>query len=479
MFSFKKSLGVPVSGFSQVKSRPLVTFTLIIVNIAVYAITSYQNLFMEISDYWVSLGGFVPSLTTIPSQFYRILSSMFLHANLFHIIFNMYFLYLFGRAVEEALGGGRFLAFYLASGIFASIFHTAFSFIGGYSAYLIPAIGASGAISGVLGAYLLLYPGTSLIMGWWFFPFPFFIRLKALYYLIFWFATQVLYGYLQAAGSTAVFAHAGGFIAGIALLPMVMDGDRLLQLRLTSRVSPPYYLIFSPIAKSTGLGRTAKVIVSLVLASLLIGASYASTGLADPGDVKSTSIYYTCGGTPYVDYVGFQLPKIDESISAISVDATRILLNRLYAAGLLYDGAKANKELTMASETFKVAITVKIGGSIIPAEVNITINHFTGMYDADGFLRRGEGDIATQAVSVQIAYGPGYSSYPVISYKPISYKFSVESQTVKLANLTQYTALTSLAVTAAAIAVVLTKDKELTIIGEEPAFYEPYFSVPI
>ncbi|MEM0253095.1 MAG: rhomboid family intramembrane serine protease [Candidatus Bathyarchaeia archaeon] len=479
MFSFKRSLGVPVGGYSRVRSRPIVTFTLIIVNTAIYFITSYQNLFMEISDYWVNLGGFVPSLITIPTQFYRILSSMFLHANLFHIIFNMYFLYLFGRAVEEALGGGRFLALYLASGIFASIFHTAFSFIGGYPAYLIPAIGASGAISGVLGAYLLLYPGTSLIMGWWFFPFPFFIRLKAVYYLIFWFATQVIYGYLQAAGSTAVFAHAGGFIAGIALLPMVTDRDRLLQLRLTSRISPPYYLIFAPVMKSTGLGRTAKVIISIVLASLLIGASYASTGLADPGDVKSTSVQYTCGGASYIDYVGFQLPKIDEVISAISFDATRILLNRLYAAGLLYDATKANRELTIIGETFKVPVAIKISGSIISTEVNITINNFTGIYDADGFLKRGEGDIATQAVSFQVAYGPGYNPYPVISYKPISYKFSVESQTVKLANLTQYTALTSLAVTATAIAVILTKDKELTIIGEEPTFYEPYFGLPV
>jgi len=102
----------------------------------------------------VSLCGFIPSLVGNPSQWYRVFTSMFLHADFFHILFNMYFLCVFGRAVESILGKSRFLLLYLAAGIFASIFHTAFSFIGGLSAYTVPAIGASGAISGILGAYL-------------------------------------------------------------------------------------------------------------------------------------------------------------------------------------------------------------------------------------------------------------------------------------------------------------------------------------
>ncbi len=132
---------------------------------------------------------------------------MFLHADFFHILFNMYFLYLFGRAAEEALGRIRYLALYFVSGIAASIFHAAFSFLGGATAYVIPAIGASGAISGVLGAYLILFPGTSIVIGSFFLYIPMFFRVKAAYYMIFWFATELIYGFARLGGGTAFFAH--------------------------------------------------------------------------------------------------------------------------------------------------------------------------------------------------------------------------------------------------------------------------------
>ncbi|MBC7130458.1 rhomboid family intramembrane serine protease [Candidatus Bathyarchaeota archaeon] len=465
-------------GAAASKKTPIFTIAIIAVNIVVYAVTSFENLFIQVGNYWVSMGGYIPALLAEPPQWYRIFTSMFLHADIFHILFNMYFLYLFGRAVEEALGGGRFLALYLASGVAASIFHTAFSFIGGSTAYVTPAIGASGAISGVLGAYLLLYPGTSLIMGWWFFPFPFFIRLKAAYYLIFWFAAQVFYGYAQAAGSTAVFAHAGGFIAGMALLPLVVNRERILQLKMVSRINPPYYLVFAP-ARREGLGRSAKIVVALILASLLAGAAYASTGFADPGAIKSASIQYTCGGIPYVDYLGVQLPDVESAVQDISLDTTRILLNRLYASGLLYDVAKADKQITIAGETLEVPVRIQVGGRITVVDVNMTVNYFSGAYDGDGFLRHGEGNIATQAVSVQLAYGPGYRLYQMINYEPITYEFSMSAQTVELAGITQYSALASLAASAAAIAVVLKKDRDLTLVGEETEVYRPYFGTPI
>ncbi|MDI6805787.1 MAG: rhomboid family intramembrane serine protease, partial [Candidatus Bathyarchaeia archaeon] len=207
---------------------------------------------------------------------------MFLHADFFHMLFNMYFLYLFGRAVENVLGGLKYLALYLISGIASSIFHTAFSFLGGSTAYVIPAIGASGAISGVLGAYLILYPGTSLIMGWMFFFFPMFFRIKAAYYLIFWFATQLIYGYARLAESTAVFAHVGGFIAGIALLPLLAKKERISQLKLLRNIALPPYLTFIP-GKTVGLGSITKTIVAVLLSSLLVGAAYASVGLTSQG----------------------------------------------------------------------------------------------------------------------------------------------------------------------------------------------------
>ena len=456
MFNFKRSLGVPMGGPVRTKTRPWATIAIIIANIAVYAISSYENFFLEVSDYWVSAGGFVPSLVAMPTQLYRIFSSMFLHADFFHILFNMYFLYLFGRAVEEALGRMRYLALYFVSGIAASIFHTAFSFLGGATAYVIPAIGASGAISGVLGAYLILFPGTSLVMGWFFLYIPMFFRMKAAYYLVFWFATQVIYGFARLGGSTAVFAHAGGFIAGVALLPLVASKERLVQFRLARQQALfPAYVIFTPtLVKNPGLGKTTKVVMAVLLAALLFGAAYASSGLSIRGQIKAATIQYVCNETPYLDYLGVQLPNVWEQLYNIQLDETRVLMRRLCAAGLLYDSNKRSEDLFIEELKAKVRIELYAGGFVY---ADLLIRNFNGSFDGDGFLQRGEGDVITQAVDIYT--GKKY---------PANYHFKLASQTVELTYVTQYTGLVSLVATAAALAVALTKDKDLTLIGEEP-----------
>jgi hypothetical protein len=454
MDNLKRSIGFPVGDTTRSPKRPIVTIILIALNIAVYAITSYTNYFLEVGDYWVSAGGFVPSLITMPSQWYRIFASMFLHADFFHILFNMYFLYLFGRAVENILGKSKYLALYLISGIAASIFHTAFSFLGGFTAYVIPAIGASGAISGVLGAYLILYPGTSLVMGWFFFMFPLFFRMKAAYYLIFWFATQLIYGYARLAEGTAVFAHAGGFIAGIALLPLLVKKEKIRQLKMLRTVAFPPYLTFMP-QKTGGLGRITKAIVAALLASLLIGTAYASVGLTNQGNIKAATIQYTCEGTPYMDYLGVQLQDIESQLASISLDETRILVSRLYYVELLYDEAKANENVSV--NNWSIKLQVRVGRQNIP--VNLIIDYFKGEYDGDGFLSYGEGNLTTQVIVI----------YPTMAIPngQISYNFQLSSQTVNLTDITQYTGFPSLFVSIIALAVVVKKDKELAVVGEE------------
>jgi len=472
VLNFKRSLGIPMGGYTRTKTRPAATLALIIANVAVYAVSSYQNFFVEVGDYWVSAGGFVPALIAMPTQLYRIFSSMFLHADFFHILFNMYFLYLFGRAVEEALGKLRFLALYLVSGVVASIFHTAFSFLGGASAYVIPAIGASGAISGVLGAYLILFPGTSLTMGWFFFYMPVFLRMKAAYYLIFWFATQVIYGYARLGGSTAVFAHAGGFIAGIALLPLVASKERLIQFRLARQQALfPTYVIFTPApTKSPGLGAATKAIMAVLLAALLFGAAYASTGISIRGDIKAATLQYSFEGTPYVDYVGFQLQNFEGQLSQVSLDETRILLNRLYAAKLLYDEVKADQNVNLTNWSTK--LPVKIGGR--PVSVDLAITSFNGKYDGDGFLSYGVGELETQVIFIDYLGRPSVSNYMV------HYTFVLTSQTVNLTYITQFTGILSLIATAFAFTVALTKDRDLTLIGEEPErFWRPPAPYPV
>ncbi len=452
-------MGIPVGGPSLLK-KPVVTLVIIIVNVLAYVVTSYENLFTEIGDYWVSLGGFVPSLIENPSQWYRIFTSMFLHADLFHIFFNMYFLYLFGRAVESVLGKSRFLILYFASGIVASLFHTAFSFIGGPSAYVIPAIGASGAISGVLGAYLILYPGTYLLAGFGF-PFPIFFRVKASYYLIFWFATQVFYGFTRAAGSTAVFAHAGGFVAGIAFLPIVVDRERVIQFRILRLFNILPYLTPAHL-KTMGLGFFSKIVLTILFASLAGGVTYALLESLSYKGIKSTIIQYDCGGISYMGYAGFQLPDLETQISLISLDTTRILLNRLNAAKLLYDTNNSNREIFLENWSSKLPVKIRIGSTVDYVSVTTTIYGFRGSYDEDGFLTYGEGGLTTRAVNI-VLYGQRYS---IVEGDLLTYSFRIVSQSVNIERLTKYTGILSLPMILWAVFTVVKKDRELALIEE-------------
>ncbi|MEM0232747.1 MAG: rhomboid family intramembrane serine protease [Candidatus Nezhaarchaeales archaeon] len=453
-----RGFGLPIGYTTRPTVRPVMTLGLIVTNTIVYLLTSYENSFLTISSRWIILGGYIPSMLEALDQLYRLLSSMFLHADIFHILFNMYFLYIFGRAIEEALGKWRFLALYLASGVLAALFHTAFSFIGGASAYTIPAIGASGAISGILGAYLILFPGTTLFVGWFFFIIPVFFRMRAAYFLIMWFAMQVAYGYAKI-GGIAFFAHAGGFVAGIALLPMFKvrsEGSisRLKLLEELGRLST--HVAFTETSRSIrGLSRGTKIVVALLLTSLLAGAAYASSGLLVEEGLKAITLHYTFEGAQYIDYVGVQKSNIERQLSAIPKSETRILLNRLYAADLLYDEAKAGKELKIDNWHDRVFMSIEKRRVI----VDVLMISFTGSYDLDGFLSYGIGELKTQVVLI------GQNRVSVTDYM-VHYIFEVTSKTVNIENILRITGLISLITSALALLVVLTKDKELTLVGE-------------
>ncbi len=158
-----------------------------------------------------------------------ILTSMFLHGGWMHLIGNMLYLWIFGNNVEDAMGHGRFILFYLACGT-AAVFAQALP----APASTIPMIGASGAISGVLGAYLLLYPQAQVLV---LIPLGLLtrvIRLPAMMVLGFWFLLQVVYTLLADPNQPGVAfgAHAGGFVAGMVLVPLFRRrGVRLFQPR--------------------------------------------------------------------------------------------------------------------------------------------------------------------------------------------------------------------------------------------------------
>ena len=276
---------------AEVKYRlPKVTIAIIAINVLLYIVTSSSNAFVSIDTKWLYTGGFIPLLIMQDlSNLYRILTSMFLHADILHIFFNMYFLYIFGKAVENTLGSLRFLALYIISGVAASIFHTAFSMLQGPSALAIPAIGASGAISGVLGAYLMLYPGTSLTACWFFFFMPMCFTMSAAYYLLFWFALQVIYGYARLGASIAFFAHAGGFVAGIALLPLVIERYRHEILRIKSSTGSIFdFIVYGMRRFKGGLPSTAKALLAILIALLLAGAAYVTY---EASTTKPTGLY--------------------------------------------------------------------------------------------------------------------------------------------------------------------------------------------
>jgi membrane associated rhomboid family serine protease len=225
----------PLKADVPTNSTPFVTIGLIAINVLVFLYqASLQGLASgegsRAAQAFVLEFGLVPCRLTghcmVPEGFpppaVSMLTSMFIHGGVLHIAGNMLYLWIFGNNVEDTLGHIRFLLFYLASGVGAALWQTAF---GPGSA--VPMIGASGAISGVLGAYLLLFPRanilTLVVLGF----FIRLIRVPAVIVLGLWFAVQFLNGLVTwsasgageaAGGGVAWFAHIGGFLVGMALL---------------------------------------------------------------------------------------------------------------------------------------------------------------------------------------------------------------------------------------------------------------------
>jgi membrane associated rhomboid family serine protease len=217
----------PLKDDNPIHSTPIVTIGLIVANALVF----FYQVSLQVGDVQGAragqafieefglvpcrLIGACPSAADLPSPILTIFSSMFMHGGLFHIAGNMLYLWIFGNNVEDVLGHGRYLIFYLASGVAAALAQTA---IGPGSP--VPMVGASGAVSGVLGAYLLLFPHahvTTLIILGFFFRL---VKIPAVFVLGFWIVVQVLNGLgsFGASGGVAFFAHIGGFVAGMGLL---------------------------------------------------------------------------------------------------------------------------------------------------------------------------------------------------------------------------------------------------------------------
>jgi membrane associated rhomboid family serine protease len=157
-----------------------------------------------------------------PPALETIVTSMFLHGGIPHLAGNMLYLFIFGAAVEEAVGHLRFLLFYLVCGIAAALAIAAFT-----PHSTVPVIGASGAIAGVLGAYFVLYPRAKITTILPIFILIYFVEIPAIVYLLVWFVAQLYAGLAQnpeVAGGVAWWAHVGGFMVGMVVGPMLATG---------------------------------------------------------------------------------------------------------------------------------------------------------------------------------------------------------------------------------------------------------------
>ncbi len=206
---------LPLRDLNRSSTTPHVNRLLIALNIIIFTVywLSSNNILLSLSFANDIEDKFVMTPVEIVQGqgLFTLFTSMFMHAGWFHLLGNMLFLYIFGDNVEDAFGHISYLVFYLFCGLAASFAHIIFSMqFGGLE---LSVVGASGAISGILGAYLVLYPRARIIAIVAYFLMP----LPAIIFLGFWFAIQWLYGITDFSGNVAYWAHIGGFIAGMIL----------------------------------------------------------------------------------------------------------------------------------------------------------------------------------------------------------------------------------------------------------------------
>lgn len=212
----------PLRDTVRARRLPLVNWALIAANLLLF--------FFEASLAPRQLAAFTRAYGLVPArllanlglgQFLTMLTSMFLHGGWWHLIGNLWVLFIFGDNVEDRMGHGRYLLFYLLCGLVAGAAHILFNPLS-----RVPTVGASGAISGIMGAYLLLFPGARVLtfVPWFFLPWL--VEVPALVFIGVWFVSQLFNGLfslgatgaVQAYGGVAWWAHVGGFVAGLFLV---------------------------------------------------------------------------------------------------------------------------------------------------------------------------------------------------------------------------------------------------------------------
>jgi membrane associated rhomboid family serine protease len=223
----------PIANGVPLRYSPVATWGLITANCVIFLFQlslspSELEVFLDryalIPARYFDAGGFDSAMS--PTDYLPFVSNMFLHGGWLHLILNMWTLWLFGRAVEDQLGSLPYLAFYFACGLLASITHAAFN-----PTSTVPALGASGAIAGVLGCYLRLFPFSRIVVMVPILFLPLFFEVPGVVFAGLWFLMQVLQATAEwfapfAGGGVAWWAHIGGFIAGVVFAGLLLPPRR-------------------------------------------------------------------------------------------------------------------------------------------------------------------------------------------------------------------------------------------------------------
>ncbi|HVG85945.1 MAG TPA: rhomboid family intramembrane serine protease [Vicinamibacterales bacterium] len=212
---------IPLKDVIPSRTRPVVTTMIVAINVLVFLL----QLTLPPGDVerFIYTFGLVPAHFSVPSLF----TSMFVHGGLGHVGGNLLYLWIFGDNVEDRLGHGRFIVFYLATGVVAALSQTAMD-----PESTVPMVGASGAVAGVMGGYFVLYPQSRVLT---LFPFPVMLfEVPAIFFLGLWFVMQFLSGLGSLAsaagqglpGGVAFWAHVMGFVAGVLLVRLMQRPER-------------------------------------------------------------------------------------------------------------------------------------------------------------------------------------------------------------------------------------------------------------
>ncbi|MGH9582871.1 MAG: rhomboid family intramembrane serine protease [Bryobacteraceae bacterium] len=211
---------IPLRALLTRYSTPFVTLIIILANTAIFLYEWVQPYYLR--NVFIEQYGLVPDRLHLSA----LITSMFLHGGWLHLIGNMWFLWVFGSHIEDAIGWAKFAILYLVCGIAAGVVQ-----VFAMSGSPVPTIGASGAIAGIMGAFLLLYPRVRVLTLIFLFVFIMTIDVPAALMLIYWFAIQLLSGLasfasFSNAGGIAWFAHVGGFLSGLLLVRLFYDNSR-------------------------------------------------------------------------------------------------------------------------------------------------------------------------------------------------------------------------------------------------------------